>query len=60
MVELGFENKTKRAALDDTMTRSVKVVAGLATATICSSGRRVYRWSMSRIARSNPPSPLVS
>ena len=28
MVELGFENKTKRAALDDTMTRSVKVVAG--------------------------------
>jgi site-specific DNA recombinase len=28
MVELGIENKTKRAALDDTMTRSVKVVAG--------------------------------
>ena len=28
MVELGIENKTKRATLDETMTRSVKVVAG--------------------------------
>ena len=28
MVELGIENKAKRAALDETMTRSVKVVAG--------------------------------
>ena len=28
MVQLGIENKTKRAALDDEMTRSVKVVAG--------------------------------
>ena len=28
MVELGIENKTKQAALDDTTTRSVKVVAG--------------------------------
>lgn len=27
MVELGIENKAKRAALDETMTRSVKVVA---------------------------------
>ena len=26
MVELGIENKAKRAALDETMTRSVKVV----------------------------------
>ena len=28
MVELGIENKAKRATLDETMTRSVKVVAG--------------------------------
>ena len=28
MVELGLENKEKRATLDETMTRSVKVVAG--------------------------------
>jgi hypothetical protein len=28
MVELGVENTAKRATLDETMTRSVKVVAG--------------------------------
>jgi hypothetical protein len=28
MVELGLENTAKRATRDDTMTRSVKVVAG--------------------------------
>jgi hypothetical protein len=28
MVELGIENNAKRATLDETMTRSVKVVAG--------------------------------
>ena len=28
MVELGIENRTKRATLDEAMTRSVKVVAG--------------------------------
>jgi hypothetical protein len=28
MVELSLENKEKRATLDETMTRSVKVVAG--------------------------------
>jgi hypothetical protein len=29
MVELGVENTAKRATLDETMTRSVKVVAGV-------------------------------